>query len=749
MPSTETGQPYRKVIEYKGVARWLSPDVPFSQDSEARPFGPGSLLPQAGPMPRVGSAGGFEAGPETAAAKPVLYIPVKRQNGQETIPSLRVWLEFREVGRLSNIQALAHVGAKVSFSVWNVWGNQRRGPVKLEGSLDEVGTCSVPIPAATVKSWLDPRAELRGRVNEILLDFEFAIPDLTDQLIVGESITRIYLYRRKVLVFLPGVFGSQVNVRTPDGHTRGFPDLYTGFTLERALADSLLPGAGLAQQLATQKLGSLECDAAGRPLIQPVKPALFSLRGQVYDVYDDCRAARARYFADLPADFRLIELQLFAYDWRTDLLEAAQALATRVAKLQAELREKPDTDDEVALTGHSTGGLIMRRALGEPGMQQRVSHAFFISVPFRGAPKALGVILTGKDPPGGGPGNRMVDFVDPDSLRDAALCMPIVYHLAPSAAYTERVAFTPGRPPAAPISVEEDKRDLIDTAISAGFLPAPCFVKASGLSDGERALLASSSNDWHSFWSEASERLRAQELYDASYPHGYPERDSWFPGEIRARGLEAQAAARVRGGWNLELAARARQFHEQSEQVARSGAWKDKAYVFYSIAKQPTTLSVHFERVSETDFADSLALLKDEGIPVLQFLDGDVVPARTEEEREIADERGEHHSVPAPVVHQWLRVNGRCKRIVWRLWAESKTSGGDGTVPEESLRGFGGDVQDQQIGKIGDKFTHLDTPNEATVWNSIMQMLQGTWTKTKSPGSVSAEPNAAKRTGMP
>jgi len=40
MPSTETGQPYRKVIEYKGVARWLSPDVPFSQDSEARPFGP-------------------------------------------------------------------------------------------------------------------------------------------------------------------------------------------------------------------------------------------------------------------------------------------------------------------------------------------------------------------------------------------------------------------------------------------------------------------------------------------------------------------------------------------------------------------------------------------------------------------------------------------------------------------------------------------------------------------------------------
>ncbi len=43
----------------------------------------------------------------------------------------------------------------------------------------------------------------------------------------------------------------------------------------------------------------------------------------------------------------------------------------------------------------------MNRALGEPGMQARVSHAFFINVPFLGAPKALSVILTGQDPPGG------------------------------------------------------------------------------------------------------------------------------------------------------------------------------------------------------------------------------------------------------------------------------------------------------------------------------------------------------------
>ncbi len=70
-----------------------------------------------------------------------------------------------------------------------------------------------------------------------------------------------------------------------------------------------------------------------------------------------------------------------------------------------------------------------------------------------------------------------------DSLRDGALSMPIVYHLAPTAAYPGRVAFTPSRPSGPPISIEDDKRYLIETAINAGFRPRPRFVQAGAGSD--------------------------------------------------------------------------------------------------------------------------------------------------------------------------------------------------------------------------------------------------------------------------
>src|SRR6185503_14932341 len=102
------------------------------------------------------------------------------------------------------------------------------------------------------------------------------------------------------IVFLPGVFGSQIQMKMPDGRTLGFPDFYA----EPSRADELLnvvttvPGQ-LRQAYAAvnQKVGGLECDASGRQLMEPLKPTLFSLRGAVYDIIDVCRGARLEYFS--------------------------------------------------------------------------------------------------------------------------------------------------------------------------------------------------------------------------------------------------------------------------------------------------------------------------------------------------------------------------------------------------------------------------------------------------------------------
>jgi hypothetical protein len=728
MPTTQHDEPYCKIIEFEASAELRWHDVPPSADPTATPFGPPDL-DCSGQMPFDASA---------ASSKPISYVPVKKQNGNEIFPALQLHLTVTELGELWNVCAPSHEGARVEIEVWNVWGGKRRGPAKLTGTLGSQGTCDIIVTPATVEQWLDPTGELGGRVNELLLDYGFKFPTLTvdGQPLQGQSKTRVYLYRRKVIVFLPGVFGSQVQIKTPDGRTLGFPDFYSepASFMDR-LQDFISPELALSRQIhdgLNQKVGGLECDAAGRPLLEPLRPALFSLKGAVYDIFDACHGARMEYFSDVPERFRLIELRVFAYDWRTDLTDSAKALAAKLDSLQTELRSLPDTDDEVALAGHSTGGLIMRRALGEPGMQTKVSHAFFISVPFLGAPKALSVILTGQDPPGG---DRMIPIVSADSLRDVALSMPIVYHLAPSAEYPMRAAFTPNRPPDAVASIEDDKRDLVETALDAGFMPRPRFVRASRGSAAERAQLAASADSWQSFWAEASERQRAQDLYDAMFLRGHPQRDAWLPNELRSRDLEAQYAARVPGGWNTELAARAAQFHRESQEVGASEAWAEKSYVFYSVDSSTTTLSVHLERVSEAAFAGPIDLLKDEDIPTLRFLEGDVEPPRGREEHTL-----DRVTVPALMVHQWSRSEGQCRKVVWRLWGESAVKAGDRTVPLRSLVGLGGRARFAPPPKEdSDNTAHKDTPKDGHLWLHIVGSLQGTWAPGLSTGSQALE----------
>jgi hypothetical protein len=719
MPTTHTNQPHRRVLNYKYLAEWHTVDVRPSFDPAATPFGPPFELAPGEQKPAA----------EGRSPKTVTYLPVKKQEGIERVPALEIFVGLFEEGFLENGRIDGHTGAKVEIAVYNVWNGQKLGPVALAGTLNERGICTVQVPAATVKTWLDPAQALAGRINELLLDFSFTCPGLRidGQVLRGQSLNRVYLYRRKVIVFLPGVFGSQLHVETPDGRTLGFPDFYNEpETLKQTMLDhapgllgSVGPVAlGFLTEAKDQKVGGLECDAHGEPLLRPLKPQLFMLnklpeiarKFRVYEPFDRCREARMRQLPGAPEAFRLVELHVHAYDWRCDLTEAAKTLKERLIECQRQLRALPDTDDEVALAGHSTGGVIIRRALGEANMESLVSHAFFLNVPFRGAPKALSVILTGEDPPGG---QRMIPIIEASSLRAMALSMPIVYHLAPSAAYPDRVAFTPLRDAKDPRAIEEQKSDLVGFAIKTGFLPPPQFVKAAGLTLEQRALVAASSDRWHRFWHEAHERGRAATLS----PWDEKNLADWTQAEMRRRDLTLQDTARVAGTWNGHLAERARKFHEESEAIAASGKWKDKAFIFYSVSPQPTTLSVHFEQADQREYTSVRDLLAAEGLDVLQLHRGEGLPKRG-----LENEQRENQP-PSLICHQWTRKSKTSLlTTAWRVYARSAPDAGDGTVPIRSLLGFGGPAK--VFKPLPAQPGHVEAPNDPLVWDRIMRTLQ-------------------------
>ena len=219
-PRTTPNEPYWRVIGTTYQAQWRTVDVHASDDRTASPFGPKTALASGERAP----LGGF------GTPKDVLYVPARKTAGKQYVPSLAIRVKLLETqvhGRsVVNVDVHGRAGHAVHIQVSNVWKGGRRPTVSLEGKLDEDGVCVVHVPASRVAEWLDPTGPFEAQVNEILLDFSFRIPSLQvdGAPIAGQSRNRVFIYRRKVIVFLPGVFGSQVQITLPDGREMGFPD---------------------------------------------------------------------------------------------------------------------------------------------------------------------------------------------------------------------------------------------------------------------------------------------------------------------------------------------------------------------------------------------------------------------------------------------------------------------------------------------------------------------------------------------
>ncbi|MDP3000154.1 MAG: hypothetical protein Q8N47_21905, partial [Bryobacterales bacterium] len=294
---------------------------------------------------------------------------------------------------MENFDVPAYAGQKVNFTVFNVWpGDAAMSIAPLSGALDQfLKDCEVTVDPKTVERWLDPKGLFKARFNENLFDFNWETPNIRvdGKALSGSSVNRAYLYRKKTIVFLPGVFGSEIDVDVGGRSVDAFPNFLRDDPTPAV--DIMFTGpvgaARTAYDAANQSVAILECDSAGMPLVEARDPSkLLHVLWIGYDTADCFQEAQRKRLGDIPPhDVLLHELRPWAYDWRLDLASTAQALMTRIKELvECTLSKRADTDDQVAVAGHSTGGVIIRYMLGLGGAEACISHAFFMNVPFRG-----------------------------------------------------------------------------------------------------------------------------------------------------------------------------------------------------------------------------------------------------------------------------------------------------------------------------------------------------------------------------
>jgi len=169
------------------------------------------------------------------------------------------------------------------------------------------------------------------------------------------------------------------------------------------------------------------------------------------------------------------------------------------------------------------------------------------------------------------------------------------------------------------------------------------------------------------------------------------------------------SAQRSAVGWNDALAKKAEQFHIESEAAAASGAWADKAFIFYSKG-HPTTTSVFIQAEGETDCGDNIVALIKPSNTTSDLYDGIAHPP------EPSDRSEERH------FEQWIFAGpSHVAKRFWKLGA--KREDGDGTVPLRSLLGFGGPAK--IFNPLPGSPEHVPAPNSDWLWDRVLEVLQG------------------------
>lgn len=229
-----------------------------------------------------------------------------------------------------------------------------------------------------------------------------------------------YPLLQHALFFLPGVLGSRLWVRNPDGEEEEcFPEVSMFGDIELELL-VCKPDGTPRREVLRNKLAVLE-KVAGLKTV-------YDCRRQATRIADE-RFPRVWLDAGKQKRARTLLYVEIPYDWRLDIRKSHKDLATEIYTKLLELEgPEPFLDTRVSLAGHSTGGVIMRGlAATQNELTGRIRHCFFINVPHWGAPKAEFVYLTGD--------MEIPVMTNKASFRQMSPDMPIVYFLCASSPY--------------------------------------------------------------------------------------------------------------------------------------------------------------------------------------------------------------------------------------------------------------------------------------------------------------------------
>lgn len=255
-----------------------------------------------------------------------------------------------------------------------------------------------------------------------------------------------HIMRQKLILFIPGVLGSEIYV-TRNGQTQmAFPRM----------------SLNVAGQ---QPFTWLTCGKNGEPLPgnEAVQLDLFrkytlaaGVGQTVYDVENQPWVVNPPGHPKLTVNGRPSPhyiLVPWAYDWRLRLEYAVSRLTgsgrgdpqgrmrppyrtpPSIQELMESTRkENPLLDDKAVVVGHSTGGVIIRSLVTQWGIERQVDIAGFVDAPLWGAPKAYYVYLIG---------DMGVPIISKGFMVQLSPNCPIVYYLSPTERYPQDVAVLP------------------------------------------------------------------------------------------------------------------------------------------------------------------------------------------------------------------------------------------------------------------------------------------------------------------
>jgi Tol biopolymer transport system component/pimeloyl-ACP methyl ester carboxylesterase len=269
---------------------------------------------------------------------------------------------------------------------------------------------------------------------------------VTDSAAATGSATLAVTVKRRPLVFVPGMFGSELGVNS-SGTAHGIPDGRGG------TRDIDYPGCGILfsnpaiwlNVCEAVKPGTddffdvLKFDQAGQPLIEAIHPNGAMVKSPFAGLdpnfrtgYEDIEA----FFEDPAHDGYVLgdDFVIFAYDWRQHVDGAVADLNSTVAAIRARTGAS-----RVDIIAHSQGGLVVKQFLLTASERTHVDQVVFLGAPLLGTPLLTYGLLGGTCLPVFSSGLFCV--IDPNEVADVARTLPSTTDLAPSPGFYDLASF--------------------------------------------------------------------------------------------------------------------------------------------------------------------------------------------------------------------------------------------------------------------------------------------------------------------